>query len=1139
MIRFIIGRSGSGKSSLVTRGICEAIGEGRQVVLIVPEQQTVVWETLLAGQLPVTANLNLEITNFTRLANSVFREYGGMADEVIDEGSRALLVWRAMLAVWDKMSVYNGGANGDSDASASREERSIPTLMAALDELKGSGISPAAANEALTALESEDESAHSGENPPEEIGPEKSGSLTARLRDAVLVYAAYNAILHEEYIDRGDLLYNLASTLEEHPYFRGKTVFIDSFFSLTGAEERILYQIFRQADAANVTFACPPTEADSGEIQFGEVRSFYKKATALAIRAGVRPDMIERVYLTENFRHKDSPSLTAIEKQLFAYSAKVEETQNDGKVQIIKCADKYDEAEACAAIIERLLRDGCAYSDIAVVARDISSREGILDTTLRRHGIKCFMSESDEVSTSPAVRLIHAALSVGENGWQRRDIIKLIKTGLMTPSPDAEWENDLFERYITTWNIRGKKWYTGDEWSMNPEGYKIDMTDGDHAILRAVNSARSRIIPPLESLLSVFDDGPASVRDIAERIVFFAEDVRLEESLEGVNEAYRRIGMPKEGTKAASGWKSVCEILDKMVAMLADVKLDAGTFASLFLRTAASMDIGTIPTGIDEVVLGSAYGVRFDSVHYVILLGSVYGEFPGAVSDEKMFFGERDRIALEGVGLTLSTPDREERTAREYFMYYRTAVAADRGLFILAPIGDGSELSDGASRIDKIIRNEDGSSIVRAFSNFSVDEAVYHPSTAEYLLSRRVDESERMLLASLADNKDEWTSMPLEATHDTLPPMKNDSTGTMRLSQSRIEAFVTCPFRYCCEYILKLEPEKKAEIRTPDIGVFMHRILEKFFAEDRGRMPLSREETERIADSIIREYIDDLARSAGGKPDSNGNITLDGRLQYLFMRLRRYVLVFLEAIMRELAQSRFTPVAYELPIGLGKDGVSPLVFHAADGTRVILTGIADRVDTYTADDGKKYVRIIDYKTGSKNFNLQDVERGLGVQLLIYLFSIWRSGIPGISARDELIPAGAMYFSARPISASSETSITAEEAREKTIERIERSGVLINNEDILRAMDESLDGTYIPVKTDKSGALKMTGSRGGCLLAAEDFGKLANDLSDTIVKIANEMRSGKAGAKPRGSNRTDSPCSWCDHRFVCKKANSDR
>jgi ATP-dependent helicase/nuclease subunit B len=1157
MLNYITGRSGTGKSTAVVELIKKAIAEtDRDVVLIVPEQQTVVWETRIAEALPESAYLRLEITNFTRLANSVFREFGGLADSVVDEGSRMLIVWRAMLSVWGGMTVYNKTAGG-------REDRNISHLLRALDELKGSGITPADAEAALDRLEDENDS-----------------SLTARLRDAVLVYAAYNTLLHEEYIDRGDLLDNLAVTLRNHPYFKGKSVFIDSFFSLTRAEERILEQIVRQAEDLTVTFACPAMPSDD-ELQFAEVREFYKTALRIAARAGRD---VNRISLDTDRRHKPDSALSVIERYLFDYGnghslpdpSSLPDIDN---VEILRCADRFDEAEACAALIDRLLLEGYRCGDIAVVARDIKKSEGIVDAALRAHGIRCFISEPGSVSSSPAVRLILSALGVQASGWMRRDILRMIKTGL---TPLDEYESDVFELYTETWNIRGKRMYAGEDgWSMNPDGYKTERTPRAEIMLEIANRARAKLIPPLEKFLSVFEsDGkntPADVRAICEAIVYFAEDIGLEAALERTADEYRARGMAAEAEKIAAGWQAVCEILDRMVTMLDGVTLDAGRFSGLFQRVASSMDVGTIPTGIDEVVLGSAAGVRFDEVKCVILLGSVEGEFPGNPTDDGTFFSEGDRVRLETIGLDIATPDLKLRTAREYFMYYRTAAAATEKLFILAPVTGDAALSEGASRIAALL----GDGRVNTFGAKPLSEVLYHPAAAEYLLSRRhTAGAEHDFLERLAGETETGLhDVPLTAANDVVRLSDSDPDGSpetaespeepvensadfkkrrISLTQSRIEKFINCPFLYWCQYKMRLQSDPKAEISTPDVGIFVHEILEKFFRDlppGTDLTAMTRRETEERADRAIGDYIRRLARQSGmwdlirlqteenddASPPSDElkkivpeGIRMDARLEYLFIRLRRSVLVFLEAILREIAQSGFTPAAFELPIGVSKPedaqrAVTPVKFVTEDGYEVVLRGIADRVDIYKAEDGRSYVRVVDYKTGSKTFSLDDVKQGIGIQLLIYLFSVWKSGIPGIAGPGELLPAGASYFSAKPGSGQSENWLTADEARELVIKTIGRSGIFLADEEVLDAMDRGLSGNYIPVKKNsKSGEIRSTAA----LATLEEFGQLYRELSDTVSGIAAEITSGIAHAAPkmRGGRL---PCEYCSNKMVCR------
>ena len=1123
MINFIIGAGGSGKSRTVCDMILNEIQNGgRDVVLIVPEQQAVAWETRMSELLPPSANLRLEITNFTRLPNAVFREYGGLSDAVVDEGSRALIVWRAMLAVSEELKVYTAGSNG-------HEDRAIPFLMTAVDELKQSGISPQAAElalEELTKLNDDDD------------GKGALSSLASRLSDAVNVYAAYNAILHEDFIDRGDLLDNLAAALRAHPYFKGKAVFIDSFFSLTAPEEKILSLILTQADDVTVTFACPADEEKRKKIQFGEIVGFMKRVSAMAARAGKD---VTKTLLGENHRHAGKEELGAVEDGLFGdcEKAKEEERPLSSDVQIIRCADRYDEAEACASIILKLIREGCRYSDIAVVARDISSREGIIDTVLRRHGIRCFMSESSEVSSSPAVKLVLAALSVAAGGWQRQDIIRLLKTG-MTPICDGEGllgalEGDVFETYTYTWNIRGRKMYCSDDWTMNPEGYSDRMTDADAEILRAANECRRKMMPPLDRLLSIFGDGRgvASVRDIAERIVMFADEYGVADSLARMSESYSKIGMEREAARTLGSWNYVCEILDKMVAVLGDTPLNVVRFARLFGRLAADLDKGSIPTGVDEVVLGSATGVRFDSVRCVIILGALEGEFPRSPDDTGGFFDERDKVALETVGLNISSPDADTQLAREYFMFYRTAAAAEEKLYVLAPTGGGSALSAGAEDIANILAAK-GRNAVRVFGAMPLSEILYDKVTAEYLLSRRADESEREYLRSIAGAADK-NRISLTAENDrTSPSVKRGET--MRLSQSAITQFVRCRFQYYCEKMARLSPVKKADIKLNNVGTFIHAIFEKFFtqipAEKIRSGELTKEEMSSVAEELITDYIDALAESGG-----HNRGEYDGRLKYLFARLTRYVLVFIEAMCRELEQSRFVPVQFEMPIGKdveGKEKLNPIEFRTADGTTVSVIGIADRVDVYDAPDGRRYARVVDYKTGSKEFSIDKLEKGLEIQLLIYLFTVWKFGLP--NDEREVLPAGAVYFSTYPKANNAESITAAEQNREEVIESVARSGVLLDDEDVLRAMDKELDGRFVMIKKNKDGEPASTKTT--VLETMEGFADLYDQLGGVITRIADEMRSGMAEARPsRDGGKVQ--CDNCEFALVCKSKVRDK
>ena len=289
---------------------------------------------------------------------------------------------------------------------------------------------------------------------------------------------------------------------------------------------------------------------------------------------------------------------------------------------------------------------------------------------------------------------------------------------------------------------------------------------------------------------------------------------------------------------------------------------------------------------------------------------------------------------------------------------------------------------------------------------------------------------------------------------------------------------------------------------------------------------MPKDETEAICDSIIESYV---RRTCAGE--------VDGRMKYLFVRLRRRVLVFLDAIMEEAAQSRFETFRTELPVGGARgegDSASPapIRFTCDDGGTVSLYGVIDRLDTYTKD-GKTYVRVIDYKTGSKRFSYDDIKIGLNIQLLLYLFCAWRS--EGSSFKRELapdgeiLPAGALYLTVKPGDPTSDVPVDAEQAREMMADTIERSGVVTDERDVLDAMDRGISGRYVPVSLKEDGTYKKSAS----LATLERFGELYREMGEVICRIADEMKSGVAAARPL-EHHGSVPCKWCAMREICRK-----
>lgn len=1088
MVRFIFGSSGTGKSTLVFDMIEKTLAENsRSVCLIVPEQHTVAVERRAAERFPASSVLRLEVTNFTRLSDSISRRVGALSYNKLTRGAKQLLVWRALMSVYEGLEEL-GSAGGDAVSL-------VPTVYSALRELTLGGVSPRELSEAADSLEK----------------LEGESSLSRRAHDLSLIAAAYSELSDSEYASLEDPVLRVRDRAAESGYFDNCEVFIDSFYSMTGAQLAALGEIIRLA--ADVTLTIPMESADADGVHLSGVRRFYKSVLGAALKRGE----IERVTLHDNHRTK-SESLLRLNAHLWDYTFEMPPCENDGAVSVYSVADRYEEAEALSSEIARLVREGAKYSDIAVVAADVERLRGITDAALRSHNIPVFISETRQVSASPAVRLIFSLLRV-VGRWRREDVISIVKTGLSSLDDTSACA---FENYTETWNIRTRAMFTS-VWNMNPDGYVEKMSERARETLCLANEAREVLVAPLERFCTVFDDGRAKISDICAALTeYFDESGAYFKMLE------RAEALPADdAARERLVWGEICSAFDTLVEIAGDATCDSSGFAALFKFVISDSDTGAIPTGVDNVTFASASGLRSDGVKHVFILGAVDGEFPVVPSSDGYFSdNDRERLAENGIVLGASG---DVRASEELFRFYRAVSQASQSLCVFIPkstAGSSCRPSEGAQRIMKL----SGAQEIRYVST-AASRRVFDKLSLDSELRRTRDSSLEELRVSLYGEMPKLCETVTEDTHVDAETARMLFGNRLNLTQSRIERFVSCPMSYYCTYILDLEEDKKASVASPDIGRFVHAVLEQFFTVTSGeKYPLSRERTDSLCESITEDYI----RRTFGED-------VDGRLKYLFVRLRRKLSVFLEAIMEEMAQSRFEIYRTELPVGgvRGEEDVAApkaINFECADGGTVSLYGIIDRLDIYKTE-GKTYIRVIDYKTGKRRFSYENVKLGLDVQLLLYLFCAWKSENTKFAreiSSGEILPAGAMYLSIRPDDPSAPSPVNSDEARELMAKSIERSGVVCDERDVLDAMDSGITGKYTPVTLKADGSYKQCAS----LASLERFGELYRELGDTVCRIADEMKSGLAAPRPIDNAAVD-PCAFCSAGEICRRRRSAR
>ncbi len=1099
MIRFVCGRSGSGKSKYIMDALRSMGNTGESIILIVPERQAVSWEGKTARELPAEILLSLEVLTFTRLSDRVAREYGGFMHNCADKAAKQLIMWAALERERPFLDYY----------SSASSDKLVPALLKTVRELSTYGVKP---RNLLTAAEQ-----LKNGDPTEKL-------LSRKLSDISLIYAKYQQMLHARFDDGDELQGHTATAVNKNSFFKGKHVFVDSFYSYTPPQREIIEAAMRDAASVTVTFSCPA--GPTSEPQFRHIKEHLDRFRPFAKEYGV--EMIE---LESNDRFH-TEALRELERGLWDFTKKGSCLSPDG-IKLIETKDRFAEGEAVASEICRLVRDGARYSEIAVIARNMDSLEGITDVALTKRGIPHYTSRRRKLSGSPASMLIAAIMRVPAYGWRREDLIAIVKTGLLSLD-DRDCE--LFERYLNMWRIRGRGAFSS-EFGMNPFGYKGSSEERAAEVLDAVNRVREKLYDPLSVFCDIFNGQGVTAEKCASELYNLLTEWKVPDTMRDTAVRLREMGYNTEAAEELQMWGALMDILDTLATSIPkpeeygdtaneDTTGDAESFSAMLSQIISATDVGTIPTGIDEVAIGSADVMRTYGVKHVIIVGAVADEFPAKLPTDGIL-SQTDRVVLEGCGIELSDSGRNA-SGMELFLFYRAVSAASHSVTLMIPRTSGGTKctpSLGVTRIRELFPNIE----TKLYDPDSVKEAVWVKSDLERFLRRPdgIGEAARRFLPEYADIPLYGEGTDFDSAKEQIPreTFRDIYGETVNLSQSRIDSFAKCPFMYAANYTLGLEEDAEGKIDTGDTGTFVHKILEEFFRETADmEFPIPEDIERQICDRLFDNYVKSLA--AKGK--------IGGRQRFLFKRLRRSIGVFIRSLNEEFTQSLFRPWQFEQTVGMeGRDSIPAPLFRLSDGTEIRMRGVIDRVDVYRRD-GTTYVRVVDYKTGAKNFKLRDIYDGLNLQLLLYLFTIWKSP-PGefrkaLSGGGEIIPAGALYFSARPGEGKSDALVYGDEGMDIATGAVSRNGLVLSDKNIIAAMDREFSGKYAPAKLNKDGELKKSDS----LADMEHFGKLYLDIADVITEIGERMTGGCAGAVPMERGR-ETPCEFCPYMPVCRRS----
>ena len=633
------------------------------------------------------------------------------------------------------------------------------------------------------------------------------------------------------------------------------------------------------------------------------------------------------------------------------------------------------------------------------------------------------------------------------------------------------------------------------------------------AALAQVEAARRRVIEPLAALRQSLKN--AAGPDFAAAVYRYAEAAGALQNLTQNSPLPQREAVDRQ-------WNSLVDVLDLMTDFYPERALNAREWSELFRLALSRIDLGEVPNTVDHVILAESDRVRLQSPRAVFVLGVNEGIFPanGATAG---LFSTREREELNARGAELPVLGTESTLREQFVLYSALSAAAERLTITYARqnIAGDAQLAP-AGYLLRVLRPLRVSPI--RTEAFPAEFWVVNEATAKsrYAAALGRDAAEEALLAALLERLGEgdypaaMRRVAMDAPAGDITPENARLLGReLKLAPTAIDRYYQCPYQFFCDKMLRLRPRQRVEFSPFESGSAIHYVFQQMVNQygSRGLCELTDEEMDGEIRRFLREYIDRMV------PDPT---TVTARFRYQFDRLRLMLGIIVRHLADEFSQSEFTAAATEVSVGEGGEVASPRL-SAEDGTPISLRGSIDRVDLYHGPEGD-YLRVIDYKSGAKEFKFEEVPYGLNMQMLIYLYAACgdenhRFGSPQ--------PAGVLYLPSRLEALEVTMDTTSESLAAEVNESLRMKGMLLEDEDILRAMEQQLAGVYIPAKIKQNGEFY----RGSRVYSREVFAKLRETVYGNIEQMGTDLLAGKVAPCPARGGSSE-PCNYCPYAGLC-------
>ncbi len=1094
MLEFVFGVSGTGKTHRILEQIKCLAQKSHACIFIVPEQFSTTAETLVYNLIGDELSNYVSVYSFTSFGEHLLNKYGGTSLKTLSDAASVVLVKRAMNEVKDELKVYK---------SSTKNVNIYSMFAQVFKELKTAG---ATSEDVLNISKNLGEDGY-------------------KFKELALILSAYNTLMLQTALDETDRL-NLAAQRLELDYISDKYIFVDNFDGFTSPQYNMLEKLIF-AKKMCVSLCCDTLLQNNDETSiFGPVALTARRLKNIAQKHMVEVKAESKC--SKNYRHETNANLKVLNKMLCEQMLDKEDEKviSDYNLQSDNCNynlyftvsdDNYSEMKNVATQISKLVETGVNYSEIVVICRQLDSYKTPMEYEFNLAEIPFFIDEGQTLEHTAHAYFLRCALQIAYRGLSTQYILQLLKTNIC--GFDDEHIGAL-ENYAYTWQITAEEWRNPFVKSPSGFGNQSDLSSSDAELLKMAEDIRASAIPKLcdflasiknKNLQGSFSAGKCKASSITSALYNLLLSFNADENSIKIASYLQNSGMQLKCENVYKTWNNIMVMLDEMNELLGEDLITAVEYDELFAILLRSYDMGKVPVTQDVVIVTTADRMKLENPKYCFVLGLNDGQFPKTVGYSGILtHADRDKFVENGIDMPGGF---EKRTMLEKMYFYRALTAPSHGAYLSAikQEGCGAPITTEISQITDDFH-------LRPLQ-FELEDFCSTPTCALdmlYTLYRKDTPQSAALESVLKLNnlheKSLHTMKLMQQSKNFTANNKNAIKSiigkNLMLSPTKIEKYYKCKFSYFLQYVLKIKPRQKAQLSPLETGSIVHYILENALrkaADDFVNLSFS--QLESLANETAELYV---------KENMPG---ITQRLEYLVQRLKSSSVNLLKFLQDEQKQSSFYPAGFEMSIGYDKGAIKPLMLKTPTGETVTVVGKIDRVDVMKRQD-VNYIRVVDYKTGDKNFRLDNVFCGIDIQMLFYLFTICNTKN---SIFENALPAGALYIQA------DSAVFTASRNAAKVPPTYKVDGIILDDEVVLRGMDKDLSGLFVPFSFSKNGAALRAGDK---IASFEKLGNIKNHIEDIIVQMAKGLYDGEIDATALCTN-SNKPCDYCDYRAVCR------